>query len=156
MENFNLYDAQTQFIKAIQLVGLDPPDFVEAGRLYRFPGIDKRNGNTAGWCKLFADAQGGVFGDWSRNFTQNWQAKREKPFSRAERATFMRHVKETRKRAEAERKQQHADVVSSQPAGPGLDLYRRNINGEHLPPVGELQPATRQGRGRGPSLGDCL
>ncbi len=85
---------------------------IEPGKLHRFPGISKRNGNTAGWCKLFDDGLGGCFGDWSSGFSENWQAKRDKPFSQSERAAFMRRVEEARKHAEAERQQQYADAAA--------------------------------------------
>jgi putative DNA primase/helicase len=104
-------DALSQFRDAIRAAGLEPPDVIESGKLHRFPGIGKRNGNTAGWCKLFDDGLGGCFGDWSSGSTENWQAKREKPLSRSEREAFMRRVEETRKRAEAERQQQFADAA---------------------------------------------
>lgn len=105
-------DALSQFRDAIRAAGLEPPDVIEPGKLHRFPGVGKRNGNTAGWCKLFDDGLGGCFGDWSSGFTQNWQAKRDKPFSQSERAAFMRRVEEARKHAEAERQQQYADAAA--------------------------------------------
>lgn len=104
-------DALSQFCDAIRAAGLEPPDVIELGKLHRFPGIGKRNGNTAGWCKLFDDGLGGCFGDWSSGFTEHWQAKRDKPFSQSERAAFMRRVEETRKRAEAERQQHYAEAA---------------------------------------------
>ncbi|MCG7993208.1 MAG: DUF3987 domain-containing protein [Candidatus Thiodiazotropha lotti] len=104
-------DALSQFRDAIRAAGLEPPDVIEPGKLHRFPGVGKRNGNTAGWCKLFDDGLGGCFGDWSSGSTENWQAKRDKPFSQSERAAFMRRVEEARKHAEAERQQQYADAA---------------------------------------------
>ena len=104
-------DAISQFNDAIRAAGLEPPDVIEPGKLHRFPGVGKRNGNTAGWCKLFDDGLGGCFGDWSSGFTENWQAKRERPFFQSERAAFMRRVEEAGKHAEAERQQHHADAA---------------------------------------------
>jgi len=104
-------DAISQFREAIRAAGLEPPDVIEPGKLHRFPGIGKCNGNTAGWCKLFDDGLGGCFGDWSSGFSDNWQEKRDKPFSPAECAVFMRRVEETRKHAEAERQPQYADAA---------------------------------------------
>lgn len=104
-------DAISQFRDAIQAAGLEPPDAIEPGKLHRFPGVGKSNGNTAGWCKLFDDGLGGCFGDWSSGISENWQAKREKPFSQSERAAFIRRVEEPRKHAEAERQQQYADAA---------------------------------------------
>ena len=105
-------DALSQFRDAIRAAGLEPPGVIEPGKLHRFPGVGKRSGNTAGWCKLFDDGLGGCFGDWSSGFSENWQAKRDKPFSQSERAVFMRRVEEARKYAEAERQQQYADAAA--------------------------------------------
>ncbi len=104
-------DALSQFRDAIRAGGLEPPDVIEPGKLHRFPGMGKQNGNTAGWCRLFDDVLGGCFGDWSTGLSENWQAKREKPFSQSERAAFMHRVEETRKRAEMERQQQIAHAA---------------------------------------------
>lgn len=106
-----MIDAISQFRDAIHAVGLEPPDVIEPGKLHRFPGIGKRNGNTAGWCKLFEDGLGGCFGDWSSGFSENWQAKRDKPFSHSERSAFMQHVNEARIQAEAERKEKYAEAA---------------------------------------------
>ena len=100
-----------EFRDAMSAIGLQPPDSIIPGKLHRFPGVGKRNGNTAGWCKLFEDGQGGCYGDWSSGFTDNWQAERTKPVSQAERAAFMRRVDKTRSRAEAERQQQFIEAA---------------------------------------------
>jgi putative DNA primase/helicase len=105
-------DAISQFRDAMHAAGLEPPDVIEPGKLHRFPGISKRNGNTAGWCKLFDDGLGGCFGDWSSGFSENWQAKREKPFSTAERKAFKSHVAEAQVQAEAERKARQAEATA--------------------------------------------
>lgn len=51
-----------QFREAIRADGLQPPDVIEPGKFHKFPGEGKGNGNTAAWCKLFADGIGGVYG----------------------------------------------------------------------------------------------
>lgn len=101
-----------QFLDAMRAAGLEPPGAIEPGRLYRFPGAGKRDGNTAGWCKLFDDGLGGCFGDWSSGLSENWQAKRDKPFSPAEWEAFKRHVAETQAQAEVERKARQADAAA--------------------------------------------
>ncbi|MCB1850774.1 MAG: DUF3987 domain-containing protein [Gammaproteobacteria bacterium] len=133
----------TKIRNAIRATGLEPPDLIEPGKLHRFPGIGKRNGNTAGWCMLFEDGLGGCFGDWSSGFSENWQAKRDKPFSQSERVAFMHRVEEARKQAEAEREQQYSDATakaasiwsSSVPANddhPYLARKRIKANGARL------------------------
>lgn len=105
-------DAISQFRDAMRAAGLEPSDAIEPGKLHRFPGVGKRNGNTAGWCKLFDDGLGGCFGDWSSGFSENWQAKRDKPFSTVEREAFKRHVAEAQAQAEAERKARQAEAAA--------------------------------------------
>jgi putative DNA primase/helicase len=91
------------FAETIRAAGLNPPEHIEPGRFHRFPGIGKRNGNTAGWCKLFDDGMGGSFGDYSNGLSESWQAEHEQPFTEAERVAFRRQVAESRKQAEAQR-----------------------------------------------------
>ena len=105
-------DAISQFREAMHTAGLEPPEVIEPGKLHRFPGIGKRNGNTAGWCKLFDDGLGGSFGDWSSDFSENWQAKRDKPFSTTEREAFKRHVAEAQAQTEDERRARQADAAA--------------------------------------------
>jgi len=148
-------DALSQFKDAIRDTGLEPPPHIEPGKFHRFPGVDKSNGNTAGWCKLFKKGLGGCFGDWSSGLSETWQAKRYKPYSRAERAAHERRIEEARKHAEAERQQQYADAAAkaatiweeAEPANDGhLYLDRKNIkaNGARLH-QGELVIPVRSG-----------
>ena len=65
-------NACSEFHNAIRAMHLEPPEVIEPGRMYRFPGVGKSNGNTAGWCRLFDDGQDGCFGDWSSGFSENW------------------------------------------------------------------------------------
>lgn len=106
-----MIDAISQFRDAIRNAGLEPPEVIDTGKLHRFPGIGKRNGNTAGWCKLFDDGLGGCFGDWSSGFSENWQAKRHKPFSHSERREFMQRVNEARTQAEAARQEKYTEAA---------------------------------------------
>ena len=62
------------FVTAMAEYGLNPPATLEPGRFCRFPGDGKSNGNRAAWCLLFPDSQGGVFGDFSRDLSETWQA----------------------------------------------------------------------------------
>jgi len=105
-----MIDTLSQFQDAIRATGLQPPDSIFPGKLHRFPGIGKRKGNTAGWCKLFDDGLGGCFGDWSSGFSENWQAKRDRSFSYAEREAFKRRVQESRTQAEVKRKEECAEA----------------------------------------------
>lgn len=60
------------FRKAILDAGFTPPDHIVSGKFNRFPGIDKKPSNRAGYCILFDDCKAGVFGDFSNGFKQTW------------------------------------------------------------------------------------
>ena len=107
-----MIDALSLFRDAIRATGLKPPDVIEPGKLYRFPGIGKHPSNRAGWCRLFDDGLGGCFGDWSSGLTENWQVKRGKPISRSERVAHMRRVVEARVQSETERNARQADSTA--------------------------------------------
>lgn len=133
----NRCDAISQFRDAMRAAGLEPPDVIEPGRMHRFPGVGKRNGNMAGWCKLFDDGMGGCFGDWSSGLTGIWQARRDKPLSSVEREAFKRHVAEARAKAEAQRKARQAEAaakaaaicdVATTPRGDHPYLMRKRVN----------------------------
>ncbi|MES9831151.1 MAG: toprim domain-containing protein [Candidatus Thiodiazotropha sp. DIVDIV] len=107
-----MYDALSNFCDAIRATGLEPPDEIEPGTLHRFPGNGKRPSNRAGWCLLFDDRRGGCFGDWSTGLSETWQAERDKPGSRAERAVFARRVEVAKRQAETERRTRQANAAN--------------------------------------------
>ena len=106
-----MHDTTSQFHDAIRATGLQPPDVIVPGKFHRFPGIGKRKANKAGWCKLFNDCMGGCFGDFSSGLSESWQAKRDRKFTKAERATFTRHIEETRAQADEDRKEKYAKAA---------------------------------------------
>lgn len=106
-----MYDALSDFRDAIRDAGLEPPDVIEPGKLHRFPGVGKRNGNTAGWCKLFDNGMGGCFGDWSSGLSETWQANRGVHYSVAERTRFARRARKAKQQAKAELNAQHANAA---------------------------------------------
>jgi putative DNA primase/helicase len=99
-----------QFQKVIQASGLIPPDLIEPGKIHRFPGIGKSNGNTSGWCILFPDSTGGAFGDWSSNLKEIWQVKREQPMSAVECKAFKHQIESAMKHANTARKEQQDEA----------------------------------------------
>jgi putative DNA primase/helicase len=101
------------FRDAIVGAGLVPPDSLTPGRFYRFPGTGKGRSNTAGWCKLFPDGLGGVFGDFSTGLEDHWQAKHSRLLSLHEREAFREHCRRARKEAEAERTRAQAEAASN-------------------------------------------
>lgn len=97
-------DPGAAFREAIRGAGLEtPPEVIEPGKLHRFP-TNGRAGDDAGWCKLFPDCEGGVFGDFRSGLSETWQARREKPFTSVEREAF-------RQRCEAERRERDAETA---------------------------------------------
>jgi putative DNA primase/helicase len=103
--------ATEQFRDVIRAAGLSPPDVIEPGRIHRFPGEGKRNGNTAGWCKLFDDGRGGVYGDFSTGVVESWRAEHPRPLTLVEREAFRRNVEESKARAAAERQAEQAEAA---------------------------------------------
>ena len=128
-----MHDAPPEFREAMRHAGLEPPGTIEPGKLHRFPGVGKCNGNTAGWCKLFNDGLGGCFGDWSSGLSNSWRAKRDRPLTPAEAEAFKRHVTEAKDQAEAARKAKQAETAmqaaaiweSSTPAAEDHPYLRR-------------------------------
>ena len=106
-----MIDNINSFRDTIQQDGMTPPEHIEPGRIHRFPGAGKGKGNIAGWCKMFPDGLGGVYGDYSRELSETWQADRCKTFTPAERSAFNKQVEESRKQAEESRKKYHADAA---------------------------------------------
>jgi putative DNA primase/helicase len=97
-------------IEAIRDSGLTPPDHIEPGKFHRFPGLEKSNGNLAGFCMLFPDGQGGVFGDWSTGLSETWQAERVKQ-TPEQRAEFRKQIAAAKRQADTERQQAQAEAA---------------------------------------------
>jgi len=123
-------DAISRFRDVIRASGLEPPDVIEPGRLYRFPGIDKGPSNRAGWCKLFDDCLGGCFGDWSSGLSKTWFSKQDRPRSPQAQAALSRQIKAARLQAERARHDRHAAAAhrarriwDAAPAAPGRHAY---------------------------------
>lgn len=86
------------------------PEAIEPGKLQRFATRDRR-GDSAGWCMLFADLRGGVFGDWRTGRTETWIATDRRTMTRAERAALAARVAAaTREREAAQRRQWAANA----------------------------------------------
>ena len=116
----------------MQLNGREP----EPGRLVRFA-TNGRNGDTAGWVKVFPDGAGAVFGDWREGEQFAWQQRDHDapPPTRAERAEARARADAARAVAERERAEQHAEAAKtagtiwaeSKPAGAHDYLTRKGI-----------------------------
>ena len=75
-----------EFRNAMLMAGLEPPAHIDPGKFMRFPGVGKSNGNTAGWCLLFADQIGGTYGDWAST-EERRRAARVQPSRRRRQST---------------------------------------------------------------------
>lgn len=86
------------------------PDHIKPGELHRF-GINGKRGDSAGWCKLFDDGQGGVFGDFRTGSHEVWQAKRgHRLKSPSERIAHALRIEEARRIRDAAQAQQWAEA----------------------------------------------
>lgn len=81
------------------------PDTIEPGRFQRFATRDRR-GDDSGWCKLFTDLRGGVFGCYRLSIRETWSAADRAKMTRAERAELARQVRAATAEREAQQRQQ--------------------------------------------------
>lgn len=92
-----------EFKSAMRAAGINPPDIIVSGKLLRFS-TNGRPGDMAGWCRLFPDGQGGVFGDFRSGVSGTWQADKEKPMRAAEYKAFLAQIEFAKRKAEADEK----------------------------------------------------
>lgn len=98
-------DPQHDFRAAILAALGHAPEVIEPGKLHRF-GTSDRRGDSSGWCKLFDDCRGGVFGDWRAGLTESWASTDRRAMTHQERAELARQIEAaTRERDAAQRKQ---------------------------------------------------
>lgn len=82
----------SEAFRAAMLAALgNAPDVIEPGKLLRFSTNGTRS-DTAGWCKLFDDLLGGVFGDWRAGISETWSATDRSTLTRQQRAELARQV----------------------------------------------------------------
>lgn len=135
-----MHDPLQDFRAAILATLGHAPDSIEPGRLQRFSTNGKAS-DTAGWCKLFTDLRGGVFGCYRLGISETWRAADEARMTRAERAELARQVLVATAEREARQRQQWADNATrnarlwaeGRPLVPGdpvtLYLKRRGFGG---------------------------
>ena len=97
---------------AFDTAGLPFPDREpEPGELLRFP-TNGRAGDTAGWCRVFPDAEGAAFGCWRTGAAFTWQRRREGPPPTAEESARWRaKAEESRRMAEADRERVYVEAA---------------------------------------------
>jgi len=84
------------------------PEVIEPGRFQRFPTSDRRT-DDAGWCKLFDDMRGGVFGCYRAGLSETWSAADRAPLTREQRAELARQVMAATAEREAQQRRQWAE-----------------------------------------------
>ncbi len=133
-------DPLQAFRVAILAVLGHAPEVIEPGRFHRFGTSDRRR-DDAGWCKLFADMRGGVFGCYRQGISESWCTADRATMTREQRAEFARQVMAAT--AERERQQRQrweenakrngklwAECVPLTPGDPvTLYLKRRGFGG---------------------------
>lgn len=98
---------------AFDVAGMPFPDRgdPEPGELVRFS-TNGRAGDTAGWCRVFPDAEGATFGCWRTGAEFTWQRRREGPPPTAEESARWRaKAEESRRIAEADRDAGYAEAA---------------------------------------------
>ena len=96
-----------QFQQAITAAGLQAPAHIEPGQWHKFPGYQKSARNRAGWCYLFDDMRGGVFGDYSSGLQSNWSAINGHAPTPAEREAHRQRIKAMQAQREVEQVRRH-------------------------------------------------
>lgn len=100
-----------EFFRSAILAALgNAPDVIEPGKLHRFSTNGKR-GDVSGWCRLFDDLCGGVFGDFRAGISETWSATDRRSMTQSERASLARQVMQAT--AERERLQREQWAVNA-------------------------------------------
>ena len=103
-----MHDALQAFRMAILAILGHAPELIEPGRFHRF-GTSDRRGDDAGWCKLFDDMRGGVFGCYRQGISETWSAIDRATMPREQRAELARQVLAATIEREAQQRRQWAD-----------------------------------------------
>ena len=85
-------NAHPQAFRAAVLAVLGhAPETIKPGRFHRFS-TSGRPGDSAGWCKLFDDMRGGVFGCHRAGISETWSADDMATMTRLQRVELARQV----------------------------------------------------------------
>ncbi|MFM2057601.1 MAG: hypothetical protein RLY71_1986 [Pseudomonadota bacterium] len=84
------------------------PDQIEPGAFMRFS-TNGKPGDKSGWCKLFADGRGGVFGCYRQGINEQWHPHERQRLTPAERAEWARQVAKAAQERERHQRQQWAE-----------------------------------------------
>ena len=101
-------DALQAFRSAILAALGNAPEVIEPGRFHRF-GTRDRRGDNAGWCMVFGDMRGGVFGCYRLGISETWSAADRATMTRVQRAELARQVMAATAERAAQQRQQWAE-----------------------------------------------
>jgi putative DNA primase/helicase len=103
-----MHDPAQRFRSAILAALGHAPEVIEHGRFIRFATSDRR-ADDAGWCKLFDELRGGVFGCYRQGSSETWSATDPVTMSREQRIELARQVMTATAEREAQQRRQWAD-----------------------------------------------
>lgn len=146
--------AQPQAFRAAVVAVLGhAPETIKPGLFHRF-GTSGWPGDSAGWCKLFDDMRGGVFGCYRAGISETWSAIDRRALTREQRIALARQVTAATIERDAQQRRQWAEnaqrinevwaqCVPLTPGDPvARYLQRRGLADVWpLPPVPRLHPA---------------
>ncbi len=100
-------DAPQKFRAAILAALGYAPELIEPGRIQRFS-TSARASDKAGWCQLFEDGRGGVFGDFRSGMSSVWTEQRHELMTPAERVNISRWLAKAKAQRDAQQHKQQA------------------------------------------------
>ena len=100
----------SDLLTVMQSIGLSPAQIVP-GKWIRFPGIGKKSNNKAGYCYLFPDMLGAVFGDYACGLRETWQAEKMESFTPAERIDYQKMIESAQKKAVEEQEREYSEAA---------------------------------------------
>jgi phage/plasmid primase-like uncharacterized protein len=103
-----VHDAVQAFRGAILAALGHAPEVIEPGRFHRFA-TNGRRADGAGWCKLFDDLRGGVFGCYRQGVSETWSAFDRATMTREQRSAHARQVMVATTERETQQRTQWAE-----------------------------------------------
>ena len=101
----------TAFRRTSEQKGLVLPENILPGRIVRFPGVGKTNGNKSGWAWLSEDGEAAAFGDWATGLSETWQAAGSSTMTPTEQAAHTRRTAELRRVRSEEERLRHEEAA---------------------------------------------
>jgi putative DNA primase/helicase len=103
-----MHDPVQRFRSAILAALGHAPEVIEPGRFIRFATNERRD-DDAGWCKLFDDLRGGVFGCHRHGISETWSADGHAVLRREQRIELARQVMTATAERDAQQRRRWAE-----------------------------------------------